>query len=281
MKKVLGLVASPRKTGNSEMLAKEILANTGADTAKELIRLTDLDLKYCKACYACLPKEAKCPLDDDLGFLLDKIRSADAVVIASPVYFLGPHVTIKLLQDRLLSVGANPEDFQGKRCVTAASYGVPGWEGYALSALNLLAHFLHLDLVDSLLIKGANPGEVWLDPANQDRVREVGRNLLNPDWRNQPAENQCPVCRSDIFRFQADGTLECPICGVHGKVETSGGRPWPSFNPAEPNRLTPEAKREHFEKWLVMKKEEFLANRTRYKELQKPYQTLNWWAEKA
>lgn len=279
MKKVLGLVASQRKLGNTEMLVKEVLANTGDDCTKEMIRLTDLNLEYCKACYACLSRENNCRIQDDLAFLLGKIQEADAVVLGAPVYFLGPHGVIKLLQDRFLSVGSKGDLYQGKRCVTITTYGVLGWEGYAQSVLNMTAHFLHLDLVDSLLIQGANPGEIWLNTANLERVKEVGRSLFDPDYRKYPGEYRCPGCWGDFFRFQADGTLECPLCGTKGKVDNKGEKPVLSFENSGHTRISAEGKREHFEKWLVMKKEEFLAKRAEFKELQKPYSSYDWWVK--
>lgn len=279
MKKVLGLVASQRKLGNTEMLVKEVLANTGADCEKEMIRLTDLNLEYCKACYACLPREMNCRIKDDLAFLLGKLQEADAVVLGAPVYFLGPHGVIKVLHDRLLSVGSKQHLFQGKRCVTITTYGAWGWEGYARSVLNLTAHFLHLDLVDSFVIHGANPGEVWLNPATLERVTEVGRALFDPGYRKVPGENQCPACWGDFFRFKADGTVECPLCGTKGKVDNNGLKPVLSFESSGHNRISPEGKREHFENWLVIKKEEFLAKRAQLKELQKPYGAYDWWVK--
>ena len=281
MKKVLGLVASQRRLGNTEMLVKEILANTGEECTKEMIRLTDLNLEYCKACYACLPRESNCRIKDDLAFLLAKIQEADAVVIGAPVYFLGPHGVIKVLQDRLMSVGSKSHLYQGKRCVTVTTYGAWGWEGYAQSVLNLTAHFCNLDLVDSLLFHGANPGEVWFNADNLKKVKEVGRSLLDPSYRKEPGENQCPACWGDFFRFSPDGTIICPLCGTKGKVNSPGQKPVLSFDSSGHSRFSAEGKREHFESWLVMKKEEFLAKRGELKELQKPYSAYDWWVKPA
>lgn len=278
MKKVLGLVASGRRLGNTEMLVKGVLANTGNDCEKEMIRLTELNLEYCKACYVCLPEDAPCRINDDLTFLLDKIRAADAVVLGAPVYCFGPHGVIKVLQDRLFSVGSKQKLFQGKRCVTITSYGVPGWEGYARSVLNLTARLLHLELVDSLLVQGANPGEVWLNPATSERVSEVGRRLFDPGYVQGPGTNRCPACWGEFFNFKEDGAVECPLCGIKGRVDRDGERPVLSFESHGHNRLSPEAKQEHF-KWLAMKKAEFLAKRHQLKELQTPFAAYDWWVK--
>jgi len=62
--KAIGIVGSPRKGGNTEILMKhtlEAIAEEGLDT--ELISLADLDIRPCNACMVC-KKEERCPIDD-------------------------------------------------------------------------------------------------------------------------------------------------------------------------------------------------------------------------
>lgn len=102
--RVLGLVASVRKLGNSEIMVKEMLAALPDDVEKTMIRLSDLNIGQCQACYACLPPNKSCIIDDDLPFLLNNIRRADAVIIGTSCYFLGTHTSLKVIGDRLISV---------------------------------------------------------------------------------------------------------------------------------------------------------------------------------
>ena len=76
MKKVLGLVGSDRKLGNSEIMIKEIFKNIREDCALSLIRLFRLDLISCKGCYACLQPEVDCNIEDDYNFVLDEMTRA-------------------------------------------------------------------------------------------------------------------------------------------------------------------------------------------------------------
>jgi multimeric flavodoxin WrbA len=75
--KILGLVSSPRRLGNSEIVVKEMMNRLPDDWDKQMIRLNDLRIDRCKGCYACLPKEKRCVLKDNLNFFLDHIRAAD------------------------------------------------------------------------------------------------------------------------------------------------------------------------------------------------------------
>jgi len=272
LKRVLGIVASPRKLGNCEILTKEIMEATGAINQMELIRLTDLDLKGCRACYACLPKEASCVLEDDLNFLLEKIRLADAVVFAAPCYFLGPHSSIKKFQDRFLSIGNNYEQYAGKPCVTVTTYGVPGWDGYTEPALNLTARFLNLHLVESASFLGANPAEVLEDPANLKKAQQMGRALFDPGYRRTPKANECPVCWSNILKYDKN-KVTCPFCGTTGEFKTEGKEVKMQFYPVTNHRFSDEGRRHHFDVFLKSKKQEFLAKKQHYKELQDPYRS--------
>ena len=66
--KVIGIVGSPRKNGNTELLTKHTLkaiSEDGLDT--ELLRLPGLEIKPCNACMACKEQEI-CSIKDDLWY---------------------------------------------------------------------------------------------------------------------------------------------------------------------------------------------------------------------
>ena len=98
--KAIAIVGSPRKNGNTEILARHTLKaikEEGLDT--ELIRLAGLDIKPCTACDAC-KKQERCTINDDLWPVYIKMKEADAIIFASPVYFSSATPEIKALMDR-------------------------------------------------------------------------------------------------------------------------------------------------------------------------------------
>jgi len=98
--KVAGIVGSPRKKGNTEMLTAHTLkaiAEEGLDT--ELIRLAGLDIRPCNACMVCRNEE-RCSIEDDLFPLYLKMKEADGIILASPVYFGSATALIKSLMER-------------------------------------------------------------------------------------------------------------------------------------------------------------------------------------
>jgi len=99
--KVIGIVGSPRKNGNTELLTKHTLkaiSEEGLDI--ELIRLAGLEIKPCNACMACREEE-RCPIEDGLFSIYLKMKAAEGIILASPVYFGSATALIKSLMERV------------------------------------------------------------------------------------------------------------------------------------------------------------------------------------
>ena len=115
MLKAIGIVGSPRKNGNTEILTRHTLKaieEEGLDT--ELIRLAGLDIRPCNACMVC-KKEESCPIDDDLFPIYTRMKEADAIILASPVYFGSATALIKALMERTGYIaGGSGRVFEGK-----------------------------------------------------------------------------------------------------------------------------------------------------------------------
>lgn len=107
-KKVLIISASPRKGGNSDTLCDQF-AKGAKETGNsvEKLRLSDLHIDYCSACYAC--KEiGHCVKEDDMRIVLEKMRQADVIVLATPVYFYTMNAQLKTMIDRTLGGARTP-----------------------------------------------------------------------------------------------------------------------------------------------------------------------------
>lgn len=101
-KNVLIISASPRKGGNSDTLCDQFMK--GAEEAGNWvhkIRLAELKIDYCSACYAC-KKLGYCVKKDDMEQVIAKMRNADVIVLATPVYFDTMCAQMKTMIDRTL-----------------------------------------------------------------------------------------------------------------------------------------------------------------------------------
>ena len=131
--RILGIVASPRKEGNTEILVNEALAATreaGAET--DLFLVADKGIAPCDGCLACL-KTGVCRVKDDMQELYQKIEPADGIIFGTPVYFGNVSGQAKVIMDRTYALMQNRK-LRGK---TGAAIVVARRVG-AGSALSLL-----------------------------------------------------------------------------------------------------------------------------------------------
>ncbi len=102
--KIVSLLGSPRTNGNSSTIANHLLktaADLGAETQR--FELNRLAYRGCQACYACKTGREDCVLNDDLTEVLAAVQDADAVVLATPVYYGDITSQLKGFIDRTFS----------------------------------------------------------------------------------------------------------------------------------------------------------------------------------
>ncbi len=98
--KVLGIVCSPRRRSNTEILMDEALANAkdfGAEV--ELVTVADKNITPCDGCESCRTT-GKCRVNDDMQEIYAKLLEADGIIFGTPVYFWGVTAQAKALIDR-------------------------------------------------------------------------------------------------------------------------------------------------------------------------------------
>ena len=99
--KVLGIVGSVRRGGNTEILVKEALAAAQEEGAQtELVSVAGKDLAGCDGCGSCRKTHA-CHLQDDMQSIYQQLEAADAIVFGSPVYFGSVSAQMKAIMDRM------------------------------------------------------------------------------------------------------------------------------------------------------------------------------------
>lgn len=107
--KLLAIVGSPRKGGNTDVLVDEALdafCKNGGDAEKVI--LNSLQIKPCQGCFSCMTDDgldSVCVQRDDMTELYQKMFSADALIWATPIYMWSPTAQMKLFLDRLFPLG--------------------------------------------------------------------------------------------------------------------------------------------------------------------------------
>lgn len=276
MPSVLGIIASTRKLGNTELMVRVALEGaeeSGADT--EILRLTDFDIRPCNGCLTCVLKDKDCPQGDEAEFVLRKILSADGLVFSAPVYFLSPAGPAKLLADRMFMLEhLAPERPQKPAAVIVTLGRERGWNGFSVPLLASPLLFAGFWITDALLAPSPGPGEILLRGESVERARGIGRNLLSAQKSSPLEDTRCPICFGEAFELREGRRVECPICWVRGEViGTREGKGLIRFDddwPAQ-NRWIPESMRDHMNKWVRATQQRFVDNLEAIREARAPF----------
>ncbi len=100
-KKIFIVSSSPRKDGNSDILAEQFARGaTQAGHSVKKVNIREMNLQFCLGCFACLQREG-CVQRDDMNGLYAAVQSSDVLVFATPVYYYAVSGQLKTFLDRL------------------------------------------------------------------------------------------------------------------------------------------------------------------------------------
>jgi multimeric flavodoxin WrbA len=178
--RVLGIVGSPRRGGNTEILVDEVLAGAreaGASTEKVI--LSELDILPCTGCDLCAA-DGECVHQDDMPVLLERMWRCQVWVLGTPVYWWGPTAQFKTFLDRWYS--ARQSKFKGRRAILAIPLGDTD-TSTARHTVGMLADavdYLKMDLAATILAPGVDdPGDVRSAPEVLAAARRAGREAVD------------------------------------------------------------------------------------------------------
>jgi multimeric flavodoxin WrbA len=183
-RKVLVLLGSPRKKGNSAILAEQIIMGAESAGAEvETVFLHDKDISPCQSCYACQKRDSEgCAIDDDMQSIFQKLIQTDTWVIASPVYWFTMSAQTKLFMDRCFALPAYQKNaFAGKRIGIAMSYG--DTDPFTSGCINALRTFQDAfryagsKIVGMVYGSALDAGEIDSNTALMKTAEELGKKL--------------------------------------------------------------------------------------------------------
>lgn len=282
--KILGIIGSHRKLGNTDCLVREALLGAREQGAEvDTVRLTDLNIRPCKGCMVCVFRMEECRIEDDMVALLDRMQEADGIILGAPTYLLGPQGQVKLVMDRMLMLPRRIGEWGQKKGSTIGVAGHPEWDQLMMPCMNYFMFAINADLVDSMTAYGPGPGQVLLDDEAVHNANRLGRNLaravaggLRDEDKLSQKPDACPICQTDLLKV-AGPKVECPICRVTGAIEPADGRlrvRWDADAQAK-HRWTPESRVNHMNEWVLAtedmyrsRKKEIAALRARYKDIE-------------
>jgi multimeric flavodoxin WrbA len=137
---VLGIVGSPRRNSNTEILVDEVLsgaAEMGAQIGKVI--LDELNIQPCKACDRCRDSQS-CVQEDDMAPLLELMNQSQVWVLGTPIYWWGPTAQMKAFIDRWY--GARHSRFQKRNVILTLPLG-GGSERYAQPTIDMFKSIMN------------------------------------------------------------------------------------------------------------------------------------------
>jgi multimeric flavodoxin WrbA len=181
-KNVLILKGSPRDTGNSATLANQVYdgaKEAGAEV--ENVYLHGLDIRPCDGCYMC-ENQQPCVIDDDMQDLFPKLRQADAILLASPIYWFTYSAQLKLCIDRWVAFETDDgNEMAGKKIGIVLTYG--DTDPYNSGAVNAIHSFesmfryIGADIVGMVYGTGNQAGEIAKQKDLMEKAYKLGQKL--------------------------------------------------------------------------------------------------------
>ncbi|MFX1316456.1 MAG: flavodoxin family protein [Promethearchaeota archaeon] len=176
---VLGIVGSPRRGGNTEVLVDKVLSGVEkAGALYEKVILNELNINPCQACDSCY-KTGNCIQKDDMVKLQRKMEKSRIWILGTPIYWWGPTAQFKTFLDRWYS--PIHKNFKGKRIILIIPFE-GGHERYARHTVGMLKDifdYLKMDLFETILAPGVNNrGAVSKNTDLMGKAFKVGREII-------------------------------------------------------------------------------------------------------
>jgi len=176
--KVLGIVCSPRKEGNTEILVHEVLNGAKeAGSEVEILGISELKIVPCDHCEVCR-KTGECHFKDDMQKVYKKLLAADGIVIGSPVYFWSMSAQTKILMDRTYALTHSKQNLKNKVGAAVVATGYRGCS-MVLSLINtfFLQHHMFVAGLGASGVGGEVKGGVKKEEYLK-RARKLGKRIV-------------------------------------------------------------------------------------------------------
>ena len=155
MSRIVVLIGSMRKGGNTDLLAHSFAEGASKNNIVEIVSVSDYSINPCIGCNSCFTRENnQCFQNDDMSAIYDKLRNADIVAAASPVYFYGISAQLKAIIDRLHTPMRNEFHIKELVLMLVGAAALPELFDSIKLQYQLILNFFHLEDRGMVLIRG-------------------------------------------------------------------------------------------------------------------------------
>ncbi len=182
--KVIALLGSPRKGGNTDLLADAVLEGArGAGAEVDKVYLDDFQIRPLAEVGDIRTERKDSRGDDDFPGVLARVDEAQIVIFASPVYCAGVSAQLKCFLDRLAAYWSRPdyaERLAGKGYIVVTAHGSPEPDHgkWVLEPMKTLVAFIGGRYLGDVAAHASKKGEVSEAPEMLDAARELGADAV-------------------------------------------------------------------------------------------------------
>jgi multimeric flavodoxin WrbA len=185
---IIGIIASPRKEGNTAFIVNKILEGAkeqGAET--QSFSFSDLDIKPCRGCNGCKQSDRGCIIDDDMQKIYDAVELSDALVLGSPIYMGQMSAQAKIFTDRLyarISPRFSPffkENAVKQKLILVFNQGNPD-AGLFKTYIDYTKHMfevLEFDVIEVPVVTGMRNGPAYERENLRTALKNFGSTLVS------------------------------------------------------------------------------------------------------
>ncbi len=181
--KVLGVVSSPRKEGNTDILVEEVLRGAreaGRETEK--VFLNDLKISPCQSvCAEYCAKMGDCKIKDGMSPIYKTLIDSDPIILGTPLYWYGPSAQLKAFIDRwyAFSHPKYADRMKGKSLILVAAFeeNDPSVAEGLVSMIDRSAKYLRCEFSKKLLVTAGAKGIVKKNPQAMKQAYDLGLGL--------------------------------------------------------------------------------------------------------
>lgn len=177
--KVLLINGSPRKEGNTFIALSEVartLEENGVET--RIISIGKKAIQGCIACNKCF-ELGHCIFNDELyNKVREEMKTSDALIVGSPVYYAGPNGSLCALLDRFFYSSSEYLQYKPAAAVAVARRG---GASVTFDRLNRYFSITNMPIVPSQywnIVHGLNPGDAREDAEGLQTMRTLARNMV-------------------------------------------------------------------------------------------------------
>lgn len=152
--KILGISGSPVKNSNTDRMVKHILESSGLDS--EFVKLSDIDVRPCRACKKCVDDNI-CKVNDDFPGLSEKVTSAEAIIVGSYCPYSSVDAFTKAFLERLWSLRHVNNHVRGKLAATVVTGVAPQVTEQVSQMLAMEMNMDRMNVVGQIEVMGNVP----------------------------------------------------------------------------------------------------------------------------